>query len=130
MKAQSVMGRYGRLPLAFIAVASVASLASVDATCEATLTFTVLGQPNIGVGFLDTTASFTGSIVLGETTLKSDGTTANVTVICDADELKVVFSARGTAGVYPLNSTGWDFDARATSDAVYTWRTKVSARRL
>jgi hypothetical protein len=122
------MSRFVRVALALVVAVVTGGVTCVDATCDGTLTFTVLGQPNIGVGFLDTNASFSDSLLLGETTLKSDGSTADVNVICSAGgELKVVFGATGAVQTLTSDSDGWTFDARNSTDALFTWRTKVCA---
>ena len=116
-----------RLALAALAAAAVAGNNSVDAACGGTLSFTVLGQPNIAVGFHDTDAAF-DPIVLGTVTDEANEPT-NVELVCIDDTLKVrtahdgASEGSGPDWSYEDVGSGWTFDARA--DSKLTWRTQV-----
>lgn len=73
----------------------IAGSLTADAGCSDTVSFTVLGQPNIAVGFYDTNANFVEPTLLGTVTKKTDQSqVSNAELVCQNDELKIRFSPR------------------------------------
>ena len=88
----------------------IAGSLTADAGCSDTVSFTVLGQPNIAVGFYDTNANFVEPILLGTATKKTDqNQVSNAELVCENDELKIQFSPRAApvcpAGQVPCPNT-------------------------
>jgi hypothetical protein len=78
----------------------------------ATLSFTVMGQPNIGIGFADVDTSTCAGMPLLLGSVTEDGLTTNVSIECETatETLSITFNGTGRSFV-AAEYAEWSFNA-------------------
>lgn len=84
-----------------------------------TLSFTVIGQPNIAVGFLDVDPSDAARcpVHVGALTAVDDGTVSTVALLCDGDSALTLTHGGETKIFTSTVAESWTFDARSPANA-------------
>lgn len=95
------------LVAAVLALTPAAALGAV-----ATLSFTVMGQPNIGIGFADVDTSTCAGMPLLLGSVTEDGLTTNVSIECETatETLSITFNGTGRSFV-AAEYAEWSFNA-------------------